>query len=236
MRIYGRNSVLERLRNSPKSVKSLLLEKEPGLMEFERLAKSKNIPLRYFSGREFEKLSRNIRAQGVIAEVDDFRYCDMEDVLGQHRQRPPVILFLDSLNDPQNLGNILRTAACFGRFMIVLPRHDSVEVTEAVLRIASGAENYVPLAQVTNLSAAISYVKKQGYWVAGAVVEGGEPLGRARLNFPLGVVIGSEAKGIRQGLLKQLDYAFSIPMQGARLSFNVATAAAIFCYEAARQR
>ena len=236
MRIYGRNSVSERLKADARSVKSLLLDKDQELREFERLAKSKGITVRYFNGREFEKISRNIRAQGVIAEVEDFKYSDLEEVLSQHTERPPGILFLDNLNDPQNLGNILRTAACFGRFVIVLPKHDSVEITEAVLRIASGAENYVPIVQATNLSAVISYAKKQGYWIAGAVVEGGEPLGRARLSFPLGVVIGSEAKGIRQGLLKQLDFSFSIPMRGARLSFNVATAAAIFCYEASRQR
>jgi 23S rRNA (guanosine2251-2'-O)-methyltransferase len=143
---------------------------------------------------------------------------------------------MDNLNDPQNLGSILRTSACLGGFSVVLPRHDSVEVTEAALRVAQGGENYVPVAKAVNLALAIEKAKKAGYWIAGAVLEAGEDLKKSKLNFPLGIVIGSEGKGIRPGLMKILDIRLSLPMGGAKLSFNAAVAAALFCYEVARQR
>lgn len=235
-RLYGRNSVSERLKADPQSIQHLILDREQGAKDIEHLGRAKGIPIRYLSAREFEKISRNIRSQGIIAEVEGFTYSDFEDMFNQSKEKVSTLLFLDNLNDPQNLGSILRTAACLGGFAVVLPKHDSVEITEAVLRVASGGENYVPVAQVTNLSSAITEAKKKGYWIAGAVVKGGENLTKAILRFPLGLVIGSEAKGIRLGLLKQLDFTFTIPVEGAQLSLNVAIAAALFCYEALRQR
>ena len=246
MKLYGRNSVLERIRINPRSVRNIAIEKGQDLREFEHLCRLKNIPLRYLSEREIDKITRNIRCQGIVAEVEDFQYSDFEDILEQPKEnlpRPyvqgrglPTVLFLDNLNDPQNLGSILRSAAGFGGFAVVLPKHDSVEITETVLRIACGGENYVSVSQVTNLSWALEAAKKQGYWIAGAVTEDGEDLTRVNFHFPLGLVIGSEAKGIRQGLLKHLDFRLTIPMPAKGLSFNVAVAAAIFCYEASRQR
>lgn len=235
-RLYGRNSCLGRLKENPKSIKRFLMEKGIQAGDIEQLCKSENIPVCYIPEREFNRISRDIRAQGIIAEVEHFRYSMLEDVLDRPLENMPVMLFLDNLNDPQNLGGILRSAACFGGFALVLPKYDSVEVTDAVLRVAQGAENYVSVSRVNNLSWAIQTAKKAGYWIAGAVVEGGEDLTGVSLNFPLGLVIGSEAKGIRQGLLKHLDLKLSIPMQKAKLSFNVSSAAAIFCYELYRQR
>jgi len=235
-RLYGRNSCIGRLKENPKSIKRLLIEKGGRAGDIEQLCKSENIPICYIPEREFKHISGDIRAQGIILEVERFRYSLLEDVLDKPLENLPVMLFLDNLNDPQNLGGILRSAACFGGFALVLPRYDSVEVTDAVLRVAQGGENYVPVIQVNNLSWAMETAKGAGYWIAGAVVEAGEDLRRARLNFPLGLVIGSEAKGIRQGLLKHLDLKLTIPMQKAKLSFNVSTAAAIFCYELYRQR
>lgn len=235
-RLYGRNSVLGRLKENPKSIKRLLIEKGIRAGDIEQLSKSENIPICYIPEREFKHISGDIRAQGIIAEVERFRYSILEDVLDKPLENLPIILFLDNLNDPQNLGGILRSAACFGGFALVLPKYDSVEVTDAVLRVAQGGENYVSVARVNNLSWAIETARGAGYWIAGAVVESGEDLTGVNLNFPLGLVIGSEAKGIRQGLLKHLDLRLTIPMQKAKLSFNVSTAAAIFCYELYRRR
>ncbi len=235
-RLYGRNSVSERLKVNPKSIQHIILDRSQDVRDIEHLCRPKHIPIRYLTDREFEKISRNIRSQGIIAEVEGFAYSEFDGLFNQPKEKLPTLLFLDNLNDPQNFGSILRTAACFGGFAIVLPKHDSVEITEAVLRVASGGESYVPVAQVTNLSLAISEAKDKGYWITGAVVKAGENLTQALLHFPLGIVIGSEAKGIRQGLLKQLDFTFTIPVLGAQLSLNVAIAAAVFCYEARRQR
>ena len=232
MRLYGRNCVTERVKNNPKSIRKIFLEATADIAGLEHAVKSRHIPIERILKQEFNKKSQDIPSQGVIAEVEDFKYVYLEDVLGEGR----ILLFLDSLNDPQNLGSILRTAACFGGFAVILPKHDSVEVTEAVLRVAQGGENYVPVVKAVNLAIAIEKAKKKGFWIAGAVVGGGQDITKTALNFPLGIVIGSEHKGIRPGLMSHLDFNLTLPMKGAGLSFNAATAAALFCYEAVRQR
>lgn len=236
MKIYGRNSIVARLKANPKSIRNIFIEEGRNLADIETICKSHNISISYLKSREFQKQTQDIRSQGIIAEIGKFEYVDFDDFLTQEKEELPTILFLDSLNDPQNLGGILRTAACFGGFAIVLPRHDSVEVTEAALRVASGGENYVPVIMVTNLSHAIRAAKDYRYWIGGTVVDAGEDLRSAKLNFPLGLVIGSEAKGIRKGLINHLDFKLGLPMGCANLSFNVSIATAIFCYEVTRQR
>ena len=213
-----------------------MLEKGKDSSGIEHSCKSHGIPFRYLTEKEFQRQARDIRAQGIIAEIGDFKYVDFDDLLNQKKEILPAILFLDNLNDPQNLGGIIRSTGCFGGFAIVLPKHDSVEVTEAVLRVACGGENYVPVIKVTNLSAAIDKAKDCGFWIGGTVTEGGEDLRKVRLNFPLGLVIGSEGKGIRQGLIRHLDFKLTLPMPQTGLSFNVSIATAIFCYEVFRQR
>ena len=235
-RLYGRNSVSERLKVNPETIHHVLIDKSQDVKGLEQLCKLKRIPIRYLSERDFEKISRNIRAQGIIADVEKFYYTTLDAILSLPQEKLTTLLFLDSLNDPQNFGSILRSAACFGGFAIVLPKHDSVEITEAVLRVASGGENYVSITQVTNLSSAINEAKQCGYSIAGAMVGGGQALPKVHFTFPLGLVIGSEAKGIRHGLLKQLDVTFTIPIQRAGLSFNAAIASGIVCYEVCRQR
>ena len=236
MNLYGRNSVFERLKVNPKSIKRILLEEGKDLSSIRRLCHSKGIPFNCFPQARFDKFSRNVRSQGVIAEIEEFQYASLEDILEPAKEKPPIILFLDNLNDPQNLGAILRTCGCFGGFAVVLPKHDSVEVTEAALRVASGTENYVPVAKVNGLLPAIVLAKERGFWIGGALTTGGQDIASVRLNFPLGLIIGSEAKGIRQSLAKELDFGLSIPMHTGGLSFNAATAAAIFAYEAIRQK
>lgn len=237
MKIYGKNSVVERLKANPQSISEIFIEEGIEVSrDIRDICKLHRIPIQRLLKRQFRKITRDIRTQGIIAEIGEFSYFDVEDVLSSAKEKLLTILFLDSLNDPQNLGSILRTSGCFGGFAVILPKYDSVEVTEAVLRVASGGENYVQVAQVNNLSQAIETSKRYGYWIAGAVAGGGQDLKRAQLSFPLGLVIGSEAKGIREGLLKHLDFKLTIPMPHARLSFNAAVAAAIFCYEVTRQR
>ena len=232
MKLFGKNCVTERIKKNPQTIKKIFIE--IGGADI----KLRNVPVERLSKNEFQKKSAGIPSQGIIAEIEDFKYVYLEDVLNVRGTacRAPTLLFLDNLNDPQNLGSILRIAACFGGFAIVLPKHESVEVTEAVLRVAQGGENYALIAKVTNLSIALEKAKKVGYWIAGAVVDGGEDLTKASLSFPLGIVIGSEGAGIRPGLISHLDFKFTLPMQGANLSFNAAVAAALFCYEATRQR
>ena len=235
MRLYGKQPVLERLRSAPQSVRGLILQQETDAAEIVQAAQAAKIRFLSKSKAEFAKLAPDVHAQGVLAEVEDFRYAAIEDLLKKPGPRPTLFL-LDRVTDPQNLGAILRALACFGGVAVVLPKHESAEVTETVLRVACGGENHVPVARVTNLARACEQAKEAGYWIAGAAPSGGTPLHEADWPTPLALVLGSEGGGIRPGLEKHLDLALTLPMPGAKLSFNVATAAALIAYEITRRK
>lgn len=237
MKLYGKNPVLERLKSNPKSIQKIFIEEhhvEAGYIYTK--AKKWGIPVVAVPRSQMLKLAKTVNAQGIMVEIDDFSYSSYEDLLEAAVQSNGTIIFLDNLSDPQNLGAIIRTAACFGGFSIVLPARESVEVTEAVLRVASGGDNYIAVAKVGNLHQALTKAKEAGFWVAGTVVEGGQRLENTSFSFPLALVIGSEQKGIRDIIKKQLDLQLTIGMANAKLSFNAAQAATIFCYEIARQK
>lgn len=237
MKLFGRNPVLERLKSNPKTIRKIYLEEgQPDSSYIRKKAKEWDIPVFSVPRSKMIKYGRNIRVQGIIIEIDDFQYVSYRDLLEKALKKRHSLFFLDNLNDPQNLGVLIRSLACLGDFAIVLPTHDSVEVTEAVLRVASGADNYIAISKVTNLNQAIASAKEAGFWIAGTVVEGGQDLTEAALPFPLAVVIGSEHKGIRDIIRKQLDLEITIPMSAPRLSFNAAQAATIIGYEIKRQK
>lgn len=235
MRLYGKRPVLERLRSAPKTILTLTIQQETEAAEIVKAAKTAGITFLSKSKAEFARLAPEAHTQGVLAEVEEFRYISLEELLRPREPRPTLIL-LDRVTDPQNLGAILRSLACFGRFAVVIPKHDSAEVTETVLRVACGGENHVPVARVTNLTQASEAAKKAGYWIAGAAASGGSPLHTADWPEPLAMVLGSEGGGIRPGLEKHLELKLTLPMPGAPLSFNVATAAALIGYEITRRR
>ena len=237
MKLYGRNPVLERLKSNPKSIRKIFLQENHAEAGYIRSKATKwGIPVLFVPQSKMIKISRSINTQGVLAEIDDFNYVLFDDLLTTATQKQHTILFLDNLNDPQNLGVIIRSVACLGNFSIVLPTHGSVEVTEAVLRVASGGENYVPMAKVANLNRAIASAKEAGFWIAGGVVDGGKNLIETSLPFPLCLVIGSEQKGIREVVRQRLDLPLTIPMAQMKISFNVAQATTVFCYEIAKQK
>jgi 23S rRNA (guanosine2251-2'-O)-methyltransferase len=232
--LYGKNSVLERVRCNPSSIKGVYLQDNFKAQEVVNAIDAENIPIKQVSEKELIKIKRADRLQGIVAEVERFKYEEL-NVLLQQKQRPSL-LFLDNLNDPHNLGSILRIAACFGGFAIVIPERNSCDVNETVLHVASGGENYLSVSRVTNLSRALTEAKKAGYWAAGAVVDGGRDVSEESLPFPLCLVLGSEGKGIRPGLMKHLDILVTVPMKGAKLSFNVAMSFAIFGHEITKQK
>ncbi|MFC1698840.1 23S rRNA (guanosine(2251)-2'-O)-methyltransferase RlmB [Candidatus Omnitrophota bacterium] len=237
MFLYGRNSILERLKSNPKSIQKILLQENTALPQIESLIKKNHLPAERLAAKQLARVKHSKDLQGVVAEVEQFEYTPFDDLLAGCGKDPLTLLFLDRINDPQNLGVIIRTAACFGKFAVIIPRFSACAVTEAVLHVASGGENYIPVSLVTNLTNAIISAKKQGYWIVGSVLgEQAQALNQATLPFPLGLVLGSEGPGIRPGLKKQLDAKINIPMPGAELSFNVAMATVIFCYEIAKQR
>lgn len=236
MYLYGKRSIEERLKAAPDSVLRLIMEKGGArAQDTVGLARSRGVPLDLIPGPQFRALTRGIHAQGIVAEIGEFTYADIDEVLDSGEN--PVLILLDRINDPQNLGAILRTCACFGGFCLVLPKHESVDVTEAALKVACGAENYVPVCLVSSLSVAVDKARRHGYWIAATVVKGGtDPDKERSINFPLALIIGSEGEGVRSGLLKEADYRFTLPMKGAALSLNVAVSTGIFCYEVSTRR
>ncbi len=237
MRLYGKNPVLERLKANPKTILRIFVQE--GHVDYGYIKKKAlkwGIAVCSVPQTKMLKLSRSVNSQGVMAEVEDFQYADYHELLGLAEERKISLVFLDGLMDPQNLGAIIRSLACLGEFAVVLPRKDSVDMTEAVFRVSSGADNYVPVAKVSNLVQAVSEAKKRGLLMVGAVVEKGEDVMATRFTFPLGLIIGSEQKGIRDIVKNQLDLKVTIPMKQIRLSFNAAQAATILGYEITRQK
>ncbi|MFC1709936.1 23S rRNA (guanosine(2251)-2'-O)-methyltransferase RlmB [Candidatus Omnitrophota bacterium] len=233
--LYGKNSVLQRLKRNPKSIRKIFLNDIFNDAYLLTIATRKKIPLVRLNRNEFLRVKKADSLQGIIAEVEKYSYVPFKELLADSVDKKTTLIFLDSISDPQNLGSIIRTAACFGDFAVVLPKHDACEVNDTVLHVASGGENFVSVSMVPNLSSAIINAKKVGYWIAGTVVEGGEDIKKTLLPFPLCFVLGSEGKGIRKGLHNQIDLKVSLPMK-APLSFNVAISCAILCYEISKQR
>lgn len=237
MVLYGRNSVWERLKANPQSIHKIFLQYNFKHPQIEDLIRANHLEKERVSEQQLAKIKPTKDLQGIAARIEPFNYAIFDDLLTQDSPRKLTLLFLDRINDPQNLGVMIRTAACLGGFALVIPQFNACEVTEAVLHVASGGENYVPVALVTNLAQAITRAKKSGFWIVGAVVDGqSKNISEISLPFPLGLVLGSEGAGIRYGVDKLLDIKAHIPMAGAGLSFNVAVACAICGYEIVKQR
>lgn len=237
MILYGRNPVYERLKAAPRSIRHVFVQDNVELPHIERLIRRNRIDMERVSSRQLSKMKHTKDLQGIVAKVDKFSYALFDDLLNLPNNKQLTLVFLDRLNDPQNLGVIIRTAACFGKFAIVIPEFNACGVTEAVLHVASGGENFVPVSMVSNISSAILKAKKKKYWIMGAVVDDdAQDISKISIPFPLGLVMGSEGEGIRYGIDKQLDMKVRIPMRGAKLSFNVAMAGAVFFHEISKQR
>lgn len=237
MFLYGKNSVFERLKSNSKSIEKIFLQDNFDGVHIERLIKANNLPVERLSFNKLSRIKRAENLQGIIAKIDKFKYASFDDLLNRQQNEKLTLIFLDRIYDPQNLGAIIRTAACFGGFAVIIPKFKSCEVNETVLHVASGGENYICVSMVSNLSNAIIKAKKHGCWIMGAEVgDDAKDLNGASLSFPLGIVLGSEGEGIRYGVGKHLDIKVRIPMKGAKLSFNVTMACAIFCYEISQRR
>jgi len=235
--LYGKNSISERIKANPGSVRSIYFREGLSLPSMEKAIAQQKIPYERIPADSLEKMRPQKDLQGVVAKVDRFKYTPCDDLIADALQSDRTLLFLDRVVDPHNLGVIIRLSACFGGFSLIIPSREAAQVNETVLHVASGGENYVPIAIVNNLVPAIDDAKKLGFWIAGAVAdEEGEDIAEVSLPFPLGVVLGSEGAGIRKGLQKRLDIQARIPMRGAQLSFNVSMACGIFCHEITKRK
>lgn len=236
MRLYGKNPVLERIKRDPGSIKKLYLQKRTDLSDIVRETKKIGMSFESIDKDWIKRECGSVHTQGVIAEVRDFEYASFDVITKECLGNSSVPVFLDGVTDPQNLGSIIRNIACIGGFSLVIPEHGSSEVNETALRVANGGENYIKIAKVTNIATSLKAIKDKGAYAAGAVIEDAIDIREADIEFPVAVVIGSEGKGVRPGVLKLLDAKLFLPMKGAPISYNVAVAASLFCYEINRRR
>ena len=238
-KIEGRNAVLEAFRSGKTIDKLYVLDgcKDGPVQTILREAKKQDTVI-YFENKErLNQLSETKKHQGVIAVTAAYEYASVEDILAraQEKGEPPFLILLDSIEDPHNLGAIIRTANLAGVHGIIIPKRRAAGLTGTVAKASAGAVNYTPVAKVTNLSQTIKELKKQGIWFACADMEG-ELMYKQNLTGPIGLVIGSEGGGVSRLVKENCDYTAAVPMKGEIGSLNASAAAAVLAYEIVRQR
>lgn len=236
--ITGRNAVMEALKSNREIEKVTLLKGAEGsAAKIAAKAKERKIPVYYSDRKRMDKMAPGEVHQGVIAVISDYRYCTVEDILkrAEDRNEDPFVIILDGLEDPHNLGAIMRTAECAGVHGIIIPKRRSVPVTETVARTSAGAVEYMLCARVSNIAAEVERLKKKGLWI-GACDMGDSMYYERDLTGPVGLVIGGEGTGISRIVKEKCDFTLSIPMKGQINSLNASNAAAILIYEIVRQR
>jgi 23S rRNA (guanosine2251-2'-O)-methyltransferase len=227
---------MERIKARPESVRRVTLREGLSIPDLEELVRRKQIDCERLPAAALDKMRPQKDLQGVVARVDRFRYRDPEELIAGALGENRTLLFLDRVNDPHNLGVIIRLSACFGGFSLVIPSREACQVNETVLHVASGGENYVPIASVDDLAPVLDSAREAGFRVVGALVgEGAVDISTLSFPFPLALVLGSEGGGIGEGLRKRLDIRVGIPMPGVPLSLNVSMACAIFLHEISKQ-
>ncbi len=238
--LEGRNAVAEALRAGRPINKLFVADgaADHGLHRLAAQAKAAGAVVSTVDRRRLDQMSLTGAHQGVIAMAAPHEYASIDDMLSLARERaePPLLVLCDELSDPRNLGAIVRSAECAGAHGVIIPKRRGVALTAAAAKAAAGALEYLPVARVTNLSAAIASLKERGLWIYGAAAEGKTPLYGADLRGPAAIVIGSEGSGLSRLVAERCDFLLSIPLRGRISSLNASTAAAVLLYEAVRQR
>lgn len=239
--LYGRHPVREALRGGQRSVHEIAVLAEgrgPGLRELISLARSQGVKISYRTRDQLTAMAGSPHHQGVVARLAEARYATVETMLeaAERWAQPALILALDRVQDPRNLGAILRTAEATGVHGVIVPRHHSAGLTPAVARAAMGGLEHVPVARETNLVQALERLKQARVWVMGTAAQGGRPPWDVDLTIPLCVVLGGEGPGLRPLVARTCDALLTLPMRGRIGSLNVSAAAAALCYEVLRQR
>ncbi len=238
-RLEGRNAVLEAFR-SGRSVDKLYLQadlKEGMIQTIAREARKAGTVINYVPKERLNQMSETGSHQGVIAVVASFDYAEVEDILQKAKDKgeAPFLFLLDGIEDPHNLGAIIRTANLAGAHGVIITRHRAVGLTATVAKASAGAINYTPVAKVTNLGATIDELKKKGMWFVCAAMDGTR-MYDLDLKGPIGLVIGNEGEGVSRLVREKCDFIASIPMKGDIDSLNASVAAGVLAYEIVRQR
>lgn len=237
--IEGRNAVIEAFRSGKTIDRLYILDgcQDGPVLTIKREARKQDTPIRYVTRERLDQMSETGRHQGVIACAAAYEYAEIEDLfkLADKKGEPPFFFLLDNIEDPHNLGAIIRTANLAGAHGVIIPKNRAVGLTAAVARTSAGALNYTPVARVTNLAAAIEELKKRGLWFVCADM-GGTRMYDLDLTGPIGLVIGSEGEGVGRLVKEKCDMAAAIPMKGDIDSLNASVAAGVLAYEIVRQR
>lgn len=237
--IEGRNAVLEAFRSGKTIDKLFLLDgcQDGPVRTILREAKKHDTMIQFVKKERLDQMSETGHHQGVIAQAAAYEYATVEDMLERAREKgeAPFLLFLDNIEDPHNLGAIIRTANLAGAHGVVIPKRRAVGLTATVARVSAGALNYTPVAKVTNLGNTIEELKKEGMWFVCADM-GGETMYNLDLKGPIGLVIGNEGEGVSRLVKEKCDFVASIPMKGDIDSLNASVAVGVLAFEIVRQR
>ena len=237
--IEGRNAVLEAFRSGRCVDKLFILDgcQDGPVRTIAREARKKDTIINYVSKERLDQLSETRAHQGVIAQVAAYEYSTVEEILekAEEKGEPPFLVLLDNVEDPHNLGAIIRTANLAGAHGVIIPKRRSVGLTSTVAKTSAGALNYTPVAKVTNLVRTIEELKEKGIWFVCADM-GGESMYRLNLTGPIGMIVGNEGEGVSRLVREACDFTASIPMKGDIDSLNASVAEGVLAYEIVRQR
>ncbi|MGN1174701.1 MAG: 23S rRNA (guanosine(2251)-2'-O)-methyltransferase RlmB [Roseburia sp.] len=239
LKIEGRNAVLEAFRSGKTIDKLFVLDgcKDGPIQSIMREARKNDTIVNFVTKERLDQISETKKHQGVIAYAAAYHYAEVEDILNRAKEKgePPFLILLDNIEDPHNLGAIIRTANLAGAHGVIIPKRRAVGLTATVAKASAGAINYTPVAKVTNLSQTMKELKKEGIWFVCADMDG-TPMYDLDLTGPMGLVIGNEGEGVSKLVKENCDFVASIPMQGDIDSLNASVACGVLAYEMVRQR
>jgi len=238
--IVGRQPVLEALKSRQPIERILILHGTTGshIDQVKQLARKLAIPVKETDKERFAEVACGSLTQGVIAIIDSYRYTEIEEILAaaQQKNEPPFILILDEIEDPHNLGALIRSAECAGMHGIIIPLHNAASVNSTVAKTSAGATAHLPIARVTNIAQTLDELKKSGVWIVGTDMESDNLYYEHDYRGSLAIVIGNEGKGIRRLVKEKCDFLVKIPMHGKIESLNASVAGALVMFEAAKSR
>lgn len=234
--IYGKNTILEAL-NGEKSVYELWVSQSFKEHTILKMCQSKNVPIKVVGMKDLEKKVGHVNHQGVVASVEGYSYYSIEEIIqGISKEKQPLLLMLDGLEDPHNLGAILRTSDAVGVDGVIIAKNRSVSLNGTVAKVSTGAIDHVKVAQVTNLARTLEDLKQKGYWIVGCDNDQSQDYRQVDYNMPICVVIGSEGKGISRLVKQHCDFKVVLPMVGHVTSLNASVATAVILYQVYQSR
>ncbi len=238
--IEGRNSVIE-LLESKKDINKIFVtkgERHGSINKILAMAKERNVIIVEKDKKQMAQMAQTPNHQGVIAIVPPFEYCEIEDILenAKIKNEDPFVLILDGIEDPHNLGSIIRTAETAGVHGIIIPKRRAASVNSTVSKVSAGAVEHIKIARVTNISDSIQKLKDNGLWICGTDIDAKNYYYAQDLKGPLGIVIGNEGQGMSEKVKKNCDFLVKIPMKGKVTSLNASVSTGIVVYEAVKQR